>query len=275
MTNPEDNTSGTPSAAPSWVDEVLGPAQSASSPASGDLRIPEPQRPAAAPAPAWVDEVSAPGRVPADPGPAPASPAAPAWADEVTRPAHTAPASSPWPEDRPAVAPAAPTGAPQDDWVTRATGGARNPTIPQGPPTGYAEPAPARPFDHFGDPAHQMTPAYGQGSHSSGFLSSDVAQKKLFAGLLGIFLGSLGIHKFYLGNTTAGLMMLGLNIGVWVVALLLGLLTFGVALFVTVPLAGLVSSGLGLLGLVEGIIYLTKSDPEFQRDYVIGKKPWL
>ncbi|PTA66908.1 TM2 domain-containing protein [Deinococcus arcticus] len=268
MTNPEDNTSGTPSAAPSWVDEVLGPASPAPATAPGDLRIPDSGRPAA-PAPAWVDEVGAPGRVGAQPSPPPASPAAPAWADEVTRPARGGP--SPWPEDRP-VAPAAPTSSPQDDWVTHATGGARHPTIPQGPPTAHAEPV--RPFDHFGDPARQMAPAYRQSGHHSGF-SGEVAQKKLIAGLLGIFLGSLGIHKLYLGNTTPGLIMLGLNIGVWVVALLLGLLTFGVALFVTVPLAGLVSSGLGLLGLVEGILYLTKSDPDFQRDYVLGQKPWL
>ncbi|MBB5377763.1 hypothetical protein HNQ07_003262 [Deinococcus metalli] len=46
-------------------------------------------------------------------------------------------------------------------------------------------------------------------------------------------------------------------------------------LIVTVPLASLVSGAIGLLGLVEGIIYLTKSDADFEREYVIGKKAWL
>jgi len=32
---------------------------------------------------------------------------------------------------------------------------------------------------------------------------------------------------------------------------------------------------LGLIGLVEGIIYLTKSDEEFYNTYQVGKKPWF
>ena len=31
----------------------------------------------------------------------------------------------------------------------------------------------------------------------------------------------------------------------------------------------------GLIGLIEGIIYLTKSDDEFQRVYIEGKKAWF
>ncbi|WP_415814594.1 TM2 domain-containing protein, partial [Deinococcus marmoris] len=105
--------------------------------------------------------------------------------------------------------------------------------------------------------------------------AGDVAQKRLIAGLLAIFLGSLGVHKFYLGMNTQGILILGANIGVWVLALLIGLLTLGFGLFITLPLAGVVSSALGLLGLVEGILYLTKSDADFGRDYLVGKKPWL
>ncbi|WP_211248914.1 NINE protein [Deinococcus frigens] len=102
-----------------------------------------------------------------------------------------------------------------------------------------------------------------------------MAQKRLIAGLLAIFLGSLGVHKFYLGLNTQGILILGANIGVWVVALLIGLVTLGLGLLVTLPLAGLVSSALGLLGLIEGVLYLAKSDADFQRDYLAGKKPWL
>jgi len=56
-------------------------------------------------------------------------------------------------------------------------------------------------------------------------------------GVLGILLGGLGIHRFILGDTGGG-----------VLRILITLFTCG---------AG------SLLGLIEGIIYLTKSDQEF------------
>lgn len=74
--------------------------------------------------------------------------------------------------------------------------------------------------------------------------------KKLAAGLLAIILGPLGIHKFLLGYTKEGI--------IW---LFLSLITFGALT--------------GLLGLIEGIIYLTKSDEEFYRTYQSGRKPWF
>ena len=126
---------------------------------------------------------------------------------------------------------------------------------------------PASNLDTFGEPARPQAPQpLGR---------ADVAQKKLIAGLLGIFLGSLGVHKFYLGNTTPGAIMLGVNVGVWIVAFVLGLLTLGFGLVITLPLAALVSSAVGLLGLVEGIIYLTKSDADFEREYILGQKALL
>ena len=42
-------------------------------------------------------------------------------------------------------------------------------------------------------------------------------KSKLVAGLLGIFLGGFGVHKFYLGYTKEGIIMLA----VWLVGLLL------------------------------------------------------
>lgn len=77
------------------------------------------------------------------------------------------------------------------------------------------------------------------------------------AGLLAIFFGSLGVHKFYLGYNTAGFIMLGVTI-------IGSLLTFG--------LAGAVMS---LIGLIEGIIYLTKSQPEFDYIYQQNYKEWF
>ena len=66
-------------------------------------------------------------------------------------------------------------------------------------------------------------------------------QSKLAAGLLGIFLGSLGVHNFYLGYTTKGLIQL-------LVTLLGGVLTCGIASF-----------AIYVWGLVEGIMILTGS----------------
>jgi TM2 domain-containing membrane protein YozV len=84
-------------------------------------------------------------------------------------------------------------------------------------------------------------------------IGSDTSSKKIAAGICGILLGAFGIHKFMLGYTTEGVIML-----------LVTLLTCG--------LAGVV---MGIIGLVEGIIYLSKSDAEFYSNYIINKKGWL
>ncbi len=83
-------------------------------------------------------------------------------------------------------------------------------------------------------------------------MSTD-SNKKVPAGILGILLGSFGIHKFFLGYTKEGVIML-----------LVTLLTFGIG-------AGI----MGILGLVEGIIYLCKSDDEFVSTYQDSHKGWL
>ena len=89
------------------------------------------------------------------------------------------------------------------------------------------------------------------------------ADKKVLAGILGILLGGLGIHKFILGYSTEG----GIMLAVTLVGSLLSLCTFGLSLLV--PLA------MGIIGLVEGIIYLTKSDEEFVATYITNKKGWF
>ena len=83
------------------------------------------------------------------------------------------------------------------------------------------------------------------------------ADKKIIAGVLAIVIGGLGIHKFYLGYTVPGVIML-------LVTVALGSFTCGSGY-------GL----MGLVGLIEGIIYLTKSDEEFVATYVTGKKEWF
>src|SRR5688500_3599944 len=75
------------------------------------------------------------------------------------------------------------------------------------------------------------------------------ADKKLVADICGILLGGFGVHKFILGYTTEGIIQI--------------VITF-------------VTCGIGsLVGLVEGIIYLTKTDEEFVRTYIQNKKGWF
>ncbi len=81
----------------------------------------------------------------------------------------------------------------------------------------------------------------------------EFAGKKIAAGICGILLGGLGIHKFVLGLTTPGIIML-----------LVTLLTCGIGSIVT-----------SIIGLIEGIIYLTKSDEDFYQDYAVNKKGWF
>jgi TM2 domain-containing membrane protein YozV len=75
------------------------------------------------------------------------------------------------------------------------------------------------------------------------------ADKKIVAGICGILVGSLGIHKFILGYSTEGIIQIVITV-----------LTCG---------AG------GIIGLIEGIIYLTKSDEDFVRTYIQNKKGWF
>lgn len=69
-------------------------------------------------------------------------------------------------------------------------------------------------------------------------------KSKMAAGLLGIFLGSLGIHNFYLGKTNRALVQL-------LVSIIGGILTCGLA-----------TVAIEIWGLVEGIMILTGSISE-------------
>ena len=91
----------------------------------------------------------------------------------------------------------------------------------------------------------QPPPAYG-GVQDWKAMGAD---KKLTAGICGILIGSLGIHKFILGYTTEG-----------IIQIVISVVTCGVG---------------GVIGLIEGIIYLTKSDEEFVRTYIQNKKGWF
>lgn len=75
------------------------------------------------------------------------------------------------------------------------------------------------------------------------------SKNKTTAGLLAIFLGGFGIHKFYLGYPVPGVIQI---------------------------VATIISCGfLAPIGMIEGILYLTKSDEEFTHLYVDGRRQWF
>ena len=90
----------------------------------------------------------------------------------------------------------------------------------------FAQQPPA-PYGHQPVIVQPQMPAY----HPSWPVKS-----KLAAGLLGIFLGGLGIHKFYLGKVGLGIVYILFS---W---------TF-------IP---------AIIGFIEGIVYLSSSDHSFQ-----------
>lgn len=85
----------------------------------------------------------------------------------------------------------------------------------------------------------EICPECGVSQSSSGDVDIEGGPSRTTAGILAILLGGIGAHKFYLGNTGMGILYL---IFCW---------TF-------IP---------AIVGLIEGIIYLTKSDEEFVKQY--------
>lgn len=80
--------------------------------------------------------------------------------------------------------------------------------------------------------------------------------KKIVAGLLAFSFGAFGIHKFYLGYNKQGVIM--------ACCFLFGFILLGIP-----------SAIMAIIAFVEAIRYLTKSDSEFERIYVVNKKPWF
>lgn len=79
------------------------------------------------------------------------------------------------------------------------------------------------------------------------------SEKKIPAGICAVLVGAFGVHKFILGYQREGVIML----------------------LVTILTCGIGGGVMGVIGLVEGIIYLTKTDEEFDAMYVTGRKPWF
>jgi TM2 domain-containing membrane protein YozV len=81
------------------------------------------------------------------------------------------------------------------------------------------------------------------------------ADKKIVAGIVALIphTGMLGIHKFVQGNTGAGV----------------------ARLLITVLTCGIGGAVMWIISLIEGLIYLTMSDEEFVRTYILNKKGWF
>ena len=85
------------------------------------------------------------------------------------------------------------------------------------------------------------------------FDASAANSQKIAAGICGILIGGLGIHKFILGMTGPGLIML----------------------LVTVLTCGFGGIVMHVIGIIEGIVYLTKTDEQFYQTYMVEKKGWF
>jgi TM2 domain-containing membrane protein YozV len=77
-------------------------------------------------------------------------------------------------------------------------------------------------------------------------MSEPGSKNRVVAALLAIFLGYLGVHRFYMGDVTGGIIRIVICFGAF-----------------------------GLIPLIEGIIYLTKTDEAFEAEYVVGGKKWF
>lgn len=71
--------------------------------------------------------------------------------------------------------------------------------------------------------------------------------KKIVAGIFALLLGGIGVHKFYLGYFTEG-----------IIQIILSLTCIG-----------------GVIPLIEGILYLIKTDEEFFQTYQVNKRGWF
>ena len=90
--------------------------------------------------------------------------------------------------------------------------------------------------------------------------SSSGEKSKIIACLLALFLGTIGVHKFYLGYNTQGIIMLLIS----TVGFILWWILWFTPNFV-----------ISVIALIEAIMYISKSDEEFQEIYVDNEKPWF
>ena len=113
--------------------------------------------------------------------------------------------------------------------------------------------------------------------------------RKIAAGICGILFGSFGVHKFILGYIKEGVIMALLTVGSYIsffVSMFIPALVGAgdsqgaagasvAAIFIFWGIAWLVIMAMGIIGLIEGILYLTKSDYDFVMTYGVRHKGWF
>lgn len=93
------------------------------------------------------------------------------------------------------------------------------------------------------------TYGYTNGNREPVTTDPNTRQKQILAALLGIFLGSFGANKLYLGYVKEGFLQILIN---------------------------MITCGAGtVIPLIEGILYLTMSEKQFEDTYIRNKKAWF
>lgn len=118
---------------------------------------------------------------------------------------------------------------------------------------GSQVPAGVTPPPGFQAPAGDVPPAPPGYSYVGAQNTGASESKRVLAGVLALLFGALGVHKFILGYNKSGFIMLAVT-----------LLTCGIG--------GIIMS---FIGVVEGIIYLTKTEEDFVRTYQTENKEWF
>ena len=96
-----------------------------------------------------------------------------------------------------------------------------------------------------------------QPSQYSDPMWDEIKRKRTTTGVMGIIFGFLGVHKFILGYTEEGFILL-------LVSVIGGIITCGLSILVT-----------DLIGIIEGIIILSKTPEEFKRLYLDKTTGWF
>lgn len=100
----------------------------------------------------------------------------------------------------------------------------------------------SHPYQSAGYGGRQTPPA--NAAYHPGAGAPPTGKSRVAAGVLGILLGALGVHNFYLGRTALG-----------VAQLLITLLSFGALSFIP-----------AIWGVAEGVLYLTSNAPRWSTD---------
>jgi TM2 domain-containing membrane protein YozV len=108
---------------------------------------------------------------------------------------------------------------------------------------------PGPPSPDWAAPGAYPPPPPGYGYPPQGYPNAAASDKRVVAGILGILLGAWGVHRFYLNDVGGGILRIVITLA-----------TCGIG---------------GVIGLIEGIIYLTKTDQEFYQMYIVDRKEWF